>query len=160
MQGRDWLAGAAGGFAGTLPMTGAMLLLHRFLPEGERLALPPRPLTMRILGGAGLPWRDLPEPARLALVLASHYGYGAAAGALFPAFRRLAGGRAVPAGAAYGMLVWALSYLGWVPAARLLPPATRWPPGLVALMLGVHGVWGGTTGAVAESLSSPRPPRP
>src|SRR5205807_1982061 len=42
------LAGAAGGFAATAPMTAAMLLMHRLLPPQHRYALPPRHVTMNV----------------------------------------------------------------------------------------------------------------
>jgi hypothetical protein len=42
----------------------------------------------------------------------------------------------------FGLVVWAGSYLGWVPAAGILPPATEAPARRNALMIGSHFLWG------------------
>jgi uncharacterized membrane protein YagU involved in acid resistance len=42
----------------------------------------------------------------------------------------------------YGLGVWALSYLGWIPAARILAPAYRHPVRRNLLMIAAHVVWG------------------
>jgi hypothetical protein len=47
-----------------------------------------------------------------------------------------------PSGLLYGPLVWAVSYLGWVPLSGALQPATRHPAPRNMLMLAVHLVWG------------------
>jgi hypothetical protein len=72
------------------------------------------------------------------VTLAAHFAYGALTGAIFALGRH----RGAGAGAAWGLAVWAGSYLGWIPAARLLTPATRHPRRRNALMLAAHGVWG------------------
>ena len=43
---------------------------------------------------------------------------------------------------AYGLGVWAMSYLGWIPAARILTPAHRHPLRRNLLMIAAHIVWG------------------
>ncbi|HWS53323.1 MAG TPA: DUF1440 domain-containing protein, partial [Pyrinomonadaceae bacterium] len=87
---------------------------------------------------------------------ASHFGYGAACGALYGA---LAAERDVPplaAGVGFGLAVWAGSYLGWLPAAGIISPATEHPPRRNALMIAAHVVWGATTGLVVAGLSDGR----
>lgn len=49
--------------------------------------------------------------------LYAHIGYGALAGALFAPLPNR--GR----GFGYGVVVWAVSYLGWIPSARVLSRA-------------------------------------
>lgn len=143
------LAGAAGGFAATVPMTAAMVAMHGALPEREQYPLPPNPITHGILPRLGIPERMVEAYDPLP-TLACHFGFGAFAGAGYPAWRWAwpRTGRA-QAGISYGLLVWALSYLGWVPAARLLPPASRHPLRRVLLMLAAHVVWGYATALVS-----------
>lgn len=45
-------------------------------------------------------------------------------------------------GAGFGMLVWATSYLGWIPALRLSPAAPRAPKGENLMMIAAHLVFG------------------
>ncbi|ACI99935.1 hypothetical protein [Rhodospirillum centenum] len=149
-------AGAVAGFAATAPMTLAMTALHAALPAAEQAPLPPRPLTRQVLRRSGLPW---PEDGMVkrSLTLGAHFGYGAATGAAYPLWRR-AVGPGPGSGAAFGLAVWAGSYLGWIPALGLLPPATRHSGRRVALMLAAHVVWGAATALVADR-PAPRPRR-
>lgn len=149
-------AGAVAGFAATAPMTLAMTALHAALPAADQAPLPPRPLTRRVLRRSGLPW-PAGEAAKRGLSLGAHFGYGAATGAAYPLWRR-AVGPGPGSGAAFGLAVWAGSYLGWIPALDLLPPATRHPGRRVALMLAAHVVWGAATALVADRLA-PEPRR-
>ncbi|MGE3269480.1 MAG: DUF6789 family protein [Chloroflexota bacterium] len=68
--------------------------------------------------------REKPSPAFQAGWISAHLAYGAMCGLVFLVLRRLLG--FVPprlAGAAFGLIVWAGSYLGLMPALRLYP----WP---------------------------------
>ena len=143
------LTGALAGVVATAPMTVVMEILHRW-PRPESEPLPPHQITLEIAEQAGVkPHLDEPSE-RIATILVSHFGYGAGAGALYaPLAARVPGHPAVK-GAAFGLLVWALSYLGWLPAAGILPPATENTPRRNALMITAHLVWGATTGLLAE----------
>jgi len=142
-----YLAGAIAGTLATVPMTWVMVTLHRRLPRHERYPLPPASITAELADRSGAEeWvegRNL-----LGATLAAHFAYGAAVGALYPAVAELARARPlmhhVAAGAAYGVGVWALSYLGWIPALRILPPATQHPPRRNAVMILAHIMWGAT----------------
>jgi hypothetical protein len=127
--------GALAGTAATLVMTAVMHRLHGRLPEADRYPLPPREIVGAAAGEAPDATR---RPPRAAVTLAAHFAYGALTGAVFALGRH----RGAGAGAAWGLVVWAGSYLGWIPAARLLTPATRHPRRRNALMLATHGVWG------------------
>lgn len=122
------LLGGIAGICATMAMTMAMRFLHGMLPADERYPLPPRELVSAFRGRRP----DRPTAA----TLLSHFAFGALAGALFAALPRR-----VP-GLLYGPLVWAASYLGWIPAAGLLKPATEHPARRNLLMLAVHLVWG------------------
>lgn len=139
------VVGAIAGAVGTMAMTAAMRQLHRRLPRGERYPLPPREIVDSILAP--------PDEAARDLTLASHFGYGAATGAVLAALNPSAG-RA--SGAAYGVAVWAASYLGWIPGFRVLKPGTEHPPRRNALMIAVHIVWGASTAAAMRELVAAR----
>lgn len=145
-------AGLVSGFAATAPMTAVMAALRRRLPLVQRYPLPPRQITMKLAGRAGLR-RGMGEAGRTGLTLASHFAYGAAAGVLYTLLRP---GRSAPMsaakGAAVGAAVWTASYLGWLPAFKVLPPATRQPKERNALMIAAHLVWGAATGLLADRL--------
>ena len=140
------LAGGIAGFAATLPMTLAMRALHRRLPEEESYPAPPRELIDRTFGALG------EENAR-DLTLASHFAYGAAAGALTAALLPRPG---PVAGAAAGLAVWAGSYLAWIPAVGLLEPATDHPARRNAMMIAAHLVWGAAMAMAGRELLEER----
>jgi uncharacterized membrane protein YagU involved in acid resistance len=148
-------AGSAAGFAATLPMSVAMELMHRRLPPQERYPLPPRQITASVAESAGLE-PHLDEPQKFTLTLLAHFGYGAAAGALYAP---LAGRSPLPAplaGVIFGLVVWTTSYLGWLPAARILRPATEHPWRRNALMIAAHVVWGLSAALLVTALSRGR----
>lgn len=145
------LAGALAGVVGTYAMTLAKQCLFPGLPPSERYALPPREITQDVVERtAGREIAD--EESLLDATLASRFAYGAASGAMF-SLLGLHERSPVRNGVAFGLAVWAVSYLGWLPAAGILTPATRHPPARNALMIAVHVVWGGVTGHAAARLS-------
>jgi len=160
---RRLACGAAAGFAATVPMTLFMEFLHHTLPRERRGALPAPPVTQR--GGEPLPPhritkravkkagvdQELTEPQKQNLTLVSHFGYGTGMGA---AYGLLAPNVPEPVlgGIAFGLAVWAGSYLGWLPAAGLPPPATEDRAERNALMIGAHILWGGVLGALTARL--------
>lgn len=146
-----YLAGALAGLVAAVPMTATMVILHRRLPKPLRYELPPRQITGRVAEGLGRADRSMPEYALTWSSLAAHFGYGALTGALYPLVARRVGPGPVP-GALYGIAVWAASYMGWVPAAGILQPATRQPAPRRRLMLTAHLVWGATTALVSSRL--------
>ncbi len=147
------LSGALAGFAATVPMTAVMLSLHRALPARERYPLPPRRVTVRAARKARVA-HQLDEDDRTAATYAAHFGYGTGTGAIYGALvAPRVPGHPVVKGTAFGLAVWALSYLGLLPALGLHPPATREPAGRNATMLFAHVVWGSVLGALTEPLN-------
>lgn len=118
--------GALAGLAATMAMTAFMQRAYARLPASERYPLPPRELTERIVDAP-----DLPTTTML-----SHFSYGALAGALYGILPER------PAGIVFGPLVWAASYLGWIPVSGRLRSAVDHPARRNALMLCAHLVWG------------------
>ena len=133
---RQLLYGALAGMAATMAMTATIGRLESLLPRNQRYPLPSREITQRILGVAQV----RPDDKTLAATaMAAHFAFGGLAGAIFPLFGR---SRPLVAGGAYGLAVWAVSYLGWLPATRLLAPATVHPMKRNLLMLAAHAIWG------------------
>lgn len=147
------LLGAVAGLVATAPMTLAMKLMHEQLPREERYPLPPRQVTEGMAEKAGVN-EQLDEEGREAATWASHFAYGAACGALYGALSgERADGRPALAGVGFGVAVWAASYLGWLPAAGIIAPATDHPARRNALMIAAHVVWGATTGVALDKMS-------
>jgi uncharacterized membrane protein YagU involved in acid resistance len=142
------LTGALGGLVGTAAMTAAMRRLHGRLHEAERYPLPPREIIQSVAGRTDME-RRADESDLQDLTLVAHFAYGAAAGALYAVARPSDG---IVAGAGYGLLVWAASYLGWIPGVAILEPATRHPRRRNELMLAAHVVWGATTALTIREL--------
>jgi uncharacterized membrane protein YagU involved in acid resistance len=150
------LRGAAAGTAATVPMTAAMTLLQRELPSARRQPLPPRQITVRVAREVGLA-KYLGPAERTAATAVAHFGYGAAAGALYGAIAPALPGPPLGKGIAFGLAVWAGSYLGWLPAAGILRPATHEPAGRNTMMIAAHVVWGAVLGlCIAEGRDRER----
>lgn len=144
------LVGALAGFAATVPMTIVMLSLHRALPPQERDPLPPEDITQNAAQATNAE-ELVDEPEKhLAATLTNHFGFGALAGALYaPTASRIAAPD-LAKGVVWGLLVWAASYLGWLPATGLYPSATEQPPHRNALMIASHIVWGAALGLLTR----------
>jgi putative membrane protein len=135
-----WLTGTAAGLAATVPMTVFMVVAHRLLPRGKQRELPPARITGAVLRAAGL--KPPAEGTPTGTVLANHLAYGAAMGALYRGVIQPWGDPTAASGLAYGLGVWAGSYLGWLPVAGLHPSAAEEPRERNALMIVAHAIWG------------------
>jgi uncharacterized membrane protein YagU involved in acid resistance len=143
--------GTIAGLFATIPMTLSMLLLQRVLPQQQRYALPPERITNELARRVGVK-KHLDKRQRLGAALVSHFGYGAIMGALYTLFARRIPLPSLLKGAVFGLVVWAGSYLGLLPALRLSQSAPREPSERNLMMIAVHLIWGAVTGVVAESL--------
>lgn len=123
------------------------------MPPQEQYPLPPREIVAKLAVDTGL--RRILTPAEEhAVAVACHYGYGAAAGALYGALTppRASG----PArGVVFGLALWAASYLGWLPALQILRPATQHPPRRTASMIASHILWGLALAALVRKSAGP-----
>lgn len=147
-----FVAGAISGFLATVPMTAAMLGMHRWLPGDDRTRLPPEEITTAAGQATGRGRWVVEEDERIGWTLVSHFGYGAASGALYaPLARRIPLPR-VLGGIVFALGVWAVSYLGWVPATGLMPPATQDTGRRNTLMIASHVVWGAATALLVDRL--------
>jgi uncharacterized membrane protein YagU involved in acid resistance len=137
----DALAGAVAGLIATVPMTVTMLLIQRMLPRRQRSTLEPKRISDDMLRKTGVE-DEISESAKEKFSMAAHFGYGATTGMLYAIIERLLAGRPPLRGPLYGLAVWAASYVGWLPAARTLPPPHRRPAGRNLLLIVAHLVWG------------------
>jgi hypothetical protein len=146
------MLGAAAGAAATAVMTLPMVAARR---AGVLPQLPPQDITDDILERTGV------EPGRAGrrfLGWGSHVAFGMAAGAGYGILRDILR-PSVPdpvTGVAFGLSVWAVSYMGWVPASGILPPPTEDRPGRPIAMIIAHVVYGLVLGTLMGRL----PPRP
>ena len=145
------LGGAIAGLGATAVMSAAMLAARR---AGLTPTLPPARIADAAINEATD--RAAHPDERRVVATVAHLGFGAAAGALFGVIRHAAGVRgpvASVAGAlAFANLVYFVSYQGWVPALRIMPPASRDDAGRVATMVVAHWVYGAVLGALAWVL--------
>lgn len=151
------LHGVLAGLVATAPMTAAMLLMHSLLPREEQEPLPPRKIAEKVVDEAeeaadksGVE-NHVGEPERTALTWASHFGYGAGMGALYAPLAEKIPLSPPLGGIAFGLAVWAGSYLGLLPAMNVLHPEEE-SPRRHALMIAAHVVWGSVTGVLVDRL--------
>ena len=151
---RDLALGAAAGLAGTVVLQALRKADHAAAPSAD----PPmvtevgphmvelaesrleRPARARIPG-----WAEGAAASGLSL------GYGATLGALYAALRPR-GGPVVADGIALGVATWAVGYLGWLPAIRLMPPLWEQTPAQVAVPVLEHVAYGVVSVAAYQGL--------
>jgi uncharacterized membrane protein YagU involved in acid resistance len=103
---------------------------------------PPARITAALLDALGVQQR---RGAVLGVSTALlHLGFGASVGSVFALLHRSLRLPLLPAvqGVVYGVVVWAASYAGWVPALGILPPPMHDRPGRPVAMVVAHGVYG------------------
>ena len=92
------------------------------------------------------------EGEREAAVASVHLLYGAAAGALYGLLQDELELPAVAAGVGYGFALWAVGYVGWMPAARILPEPWRQRAGDALVPVAAHAVYGLGLGLVERAV--------
>jgi hypothetical protein len=134
------LRGAASGSIATVVMSAAMLAAGRAGLMGRQ---PPEAIVRRAGQLAGA------EPqGRTADALASvmHLAFGAVCGAAYALLP--ASSRPVARGVAVSLAIYGVSYAGWVPALRALPPTDEDRSDRQASMAAAHVVFGAVLGAL------------
>lgn len=150
------LRGAIAGALATVPMTMAMEIMHRSLPKYERYPLPPKEIITEIAQEIGVRQFLDQEDLNIATMI-SHFGYGAAMGALYDPLSTRTSVPPLSKGLAFGLLVWSGGYLGLLPALGILRPATQHPPRRNALMITAHLVYGLSLATLDEQLRRREP---
>jgi len=147
------LKGALAGCIATGPMTVAMLLMHYLLPWHESYPLPPAQITRNLTEGKGLSL-DTNRPKHRWMTWVLHFGFGTIGGVLYAPLARILPGPPAGRGSAYALALWAISYLGWIPATNILPPAHKHPAARNLVMIVAHIVWGGVLGILADRFTA------
>lgn len=149
------LRGAAAGILGTGLMTLVFILLDRAV-AGEQTIAPSQPerLVGRVAERTGLTAVAAPETRGEAATLA-HFSYGALWGGFYALADLFVPVSTLVGGAILGLFVWAISFIGWLPAIRHLPPPWRRPPSKVAAGLISHLAYGLGTAFAYHFLASP-----
>ena len=154
------LSGALAGFFAAIPMALVMAGLNEILPTRKRawyqkwIPLPPRQITNRMAKRFGVPRATRAGNRLEPATWLAHLGYGAAAASVFPLATRSLPIPAVLRGLLFALGVWAASYLGWLPAANILPPATEQPARRNIVMIISHLVWGSFIGLLASRIDT------
>jgi hypothetical protein len=152
----EFVRGCVAGLIATAPMTWTMRAAERLIPWHAKGRLPPRQIIERLLGKVGVKHKFDGDQRAAATTLA-HYGFGTAAGGLLGLVA--AAPSSVPrpvCGAMVGTLVWAASYMGWLPASGIRRHAAKEPAGRNVQMIAAHLVWGCVAGALLDRLSRDR----
>ncbi len=146
-----FLSGTIAGLIATIPMTIFMLIMHRILPSWQRYAVPPEKLTKEIAERANVR-QHMNKPQLLGASLVSHFGYGATMGTLYTTLTRKIALPPIYKGTLFGLIVWAASYLGWLPVAGFSVAAPEEPARRNILMIVSHIIWGATTGLLSDQF--------
>jgi len=139
------LDGALAGAASTLPMSAVMAAADSAGLMGEH---PPEVIVEKGMRRSGV---HADEGTTDSLTLVAHFGFGAGAGALFGLLNRGVRHRTsawVAQGIAYGLIVYAVSYKGWIPSLHILPQPEHDRPGRQPSMIAAHVVFGAALGAL------------
>ncbi len=143
------LTGALAGAVATVPMTLTLFGVAPFLPDVR--AFPPRMAVRMVTGKAGL-WQQLPPRQRGRLSWVSHFGYGALMGGMYAPLAGKYGAGGVGSGMAFGLAVWAGSYLGVLPALGIRRPLQKSFRDDHVQLVAAHLVWGAALGWLAKRL--------
>ena len=146
------IQGAGAGLIATVPMTLFMRSVWKRLPEQEQYALPPREITRNVVRPRRF-FRMSPGK-QTALTLMLHFLFGAAAGSVYGLADEKIPLQSSVKGSLAGLVVWMASYLGWIPALGILPPATEHPWRRNVMMIVAHLIWGITLGVLSGVTSS------
>lgn len=143
----DIVGGMVAGMAATMAMTVMMLAAQRLGLVGTQ---PPEKITRRLLNRVSpLAGRGMRQEASTG----AHLAFGTGAGAAFGVVRRFLPMAPVGlAGMAYGLSIYLLSYVGWLPALGLMPPPTDDRPGRQPSLVAGHLVYGVVLGIVSRRL--------
>lgn len=147
------IGGSLGGMGATAAMSAVML-------GGKATGLlrtpPPKEITGRAGRQAGVPPQQVPKSAFDLTWVAAHLGMGMGCGAVFGLTRALWPRSDVRAGLLYGGLVWAVNYLGVLPAAGLYPWPSEDSNSRTAVMVASHAIFGVSLAKLESHLDGPR----
>jgi uncharacterized membrane protein YagU involved in acid resistance len=133
-------------------MTLVMEGIRRLLPRHQQDPIPPQQVTARAAHAVGAALA-MTEGQKDAATAVAHAGFGSAAGTVYGLLAPALPLGPVAGGVAYGLAVWAGSYLGWLPAAGLYKQPEDEPAGRHADLIASHVVWGAALGLIHDRLA-------
>lgn len=145
----DAIRGGVAGALATVAMTAAMVCMHRRLPKRQRYGLPPEHIVNELLERTDAD-DQLSRRQFKSLSMVVHHGYGTTMGAAYGILAPRVQTPRVLSGVCFGMAVWVVGYLGWLPALRMDASATREPEQRNALTIAAHLLWGAATGLLTR----------
>jgi uncharacterized membrane protein YagU involved in acid resistance len=150
------LGGAAAGLLSSVLMGIIMKLMQEQLPSSQKYHLPPREITIALMAHSGAD-QELQESSNITtLTTIGHLGYGSIGGVNYSLLSGYIPLPAIFKGGLFGLVVWAVSYLGWIPATGILSPVTRHPRERTLLMIAAHLVYGAATALLTELFLAKR----
>lgn len=141
------------GLVGTVAMTSVMKgrASRWFAPDRLPREFVPKQIVERVEEAVAP--GALTEAEEMRLTMPAHYGYGGTMGAVYgPVRHRLAGLPAPVVGALFGLGVWALGYVGWLPAIGVREGTAAGSRRRMVAPLVAHLVYGAATALVYEAL--------
>lgn len=140
------MRGALAGAVATIPMTAALLVAEKAGLMGE---FPPKHITYSLLRLAGV--RRISSKARNTAAMGLHFTYGSSVGAVYG---WLAHGvrlhvPGIVQGIGFSLAVWAVSYMGWVPALGIMRSDLRRGKDWKWSNVASHIVYGTALGALS-----------
>jgi putative membrane protein len=145
------ITGAASGLLATFPMSVAMYAMQRLMPVERYKSMAPKKITVRMARKVGLEKQLGGRKRRNALTTLSHFGYGAAAGAIYAPMTADVQSSPIVKGAIFGFALWAGSYRGWLPAVNIWKPRMESSKRRTVMVVS-HLVWGVALGALVDRL--------
>ncbi|EEF61105.1 DUF6789 family protein [Pedosphaera parvula] len=135
------IQGAVAGGLATIWMSLFMFGSKKLGIQGEH---PPKRIAEFAFALAGSEQSEQQKLKLNASAVAAHLGFGMVAGGAFALIQPRSSSKKLQIlhGIGYGLLVWAASYKGWIPAFNILPPPERDRPGRVKSMIAAHMVYG------------------
>jgi uncharacterized membrane protein YagU involved in acid resistance len=139
--------GAVAGFAGSMAIQALLMAHQKVSPQtmppinqdpgefmlGKAKAALPRKARQRV-----------PKQVEAVSAKLLGLGYGMTFGAVY-AMARPKTQRTILEGALLGIATWAVGYLGWLPAAKLMPPVWKQKPAQVIVPVAEHALYGMAT---------------
>ncbi len=139
---------------GAMAGIGATIIMSVAMAAAKALGLieetPPKEITSRAEKAVGMGPDARSGPDFAVRWVLAHFGYGTFCGAVYAVLRRLIPGGAVVSGIVFGLLVWGVSYLGFLPALKLYPWPDEDRESRSAAMIALHVVYGASLGKLAN----------
>ncbi|KYG62910.1 hypothetical protein AZI87_16725 [Bdellovibrio bacteriovorus] len=145
------LRGLWAGVMATSSMTISLFQAFKSLPFLQKAPLPPALLSREIGEKTGLA-KNLTSQQQQMFTMVSHFGYGAAAGAVYAILASKLPGNPVIKGSLFGVGVWLASYYGLIPSMGLSTSAPNMTKKRNFMMFASHIVWGISLGYAEQEL--------